>query len=79
VQGFNYAYSKSFQKRELPPGKVAMSATTYGELCSGAEKSLKPKETRHILEHPIASIPVTNNAAESERVPGLRVENRISR
>lgn len=104
---------------KLPPGKVAMSAITYGELCFGAEKSSKPKESRHILEHLIALIPVlpldetvsthygkirqhlqasgklignndlwiaahalanklilvTNNVAEFERVPGLRVEN----
>ena len=107
---------------KLPPGKVAMSAITYGELCLGAEKSSKPKETWHILEHLIALIPVlsldgavstrhgkirqhlqasgkaignndlwiaahalasklilvTNNVAEFERVPGLRVENWIS-
>lgn len=43
---------------KLPPGKVAMSAITYGELCFGAEKSAKPKETRQILEHLIALIPV---------------------
>lgn len=43
---------------KLPPGKVAMSAITYGELCFGAEKSSKPKETRKILEHLIALIPV---------------------
>ena len=35
-----------------------MSAITYGELCFGAEKSSKPKETRHILEHLTALIPV---------------------
>ena len=96
-----------------------MSAITYGELCFGAEKSSKPKETRHILEQLISLIPVlpldesvsihygkirhnlqangklignndlwiaahalasklilvTNNVAEFERVPGLRVEN----
>ncbi len=107
---------------KLPPGKVVMSAITYGELCFGAEKSSKPKETRHILEHLIALIPVlaldvgvsthygkirqylqasgkpignndlwiaahalasklilvTNNVAEFERVPGLRVENWVS-
>lgn len=104
---------------KLPPGKVAMSAITYGELCFGAEKSSKPKESRHILEQLIALIPalplddivsihygkirqhlqasgkpignndlwiaahalanklilVTNNVAEFERVPGLRIEN----
>lgn len=104
---------------KLPPGKVAMSVITYGELCFGAEKSSKPKETRHILEQVIAQIPVlpldetvsahygkirlhlqvsgkpignndlwiashalanklilvTNNVAEFQRVPGLRVEN----
>lgn len=104
---------------KLPPGKVAMSVITYGELCFGAEKSSKPKETRHILEQLIALIPVlpmdetvsahygkirlhlqvsgkpignndlwiashalanklvlvTNNVAEFQRVPGLRVEN----
>ena len=104
---------------KLPPGKVAMSAITYGELCFGAEKSSKPKETHNILLHLIALIPVlsldekvsthygkirqhlqacgkpignndlwiashalanklilvTNNEAEFERVPGLRVEN----
>ncbi len=101
---------------KLPPGKVAMSAVTYGELCFGAEKSSKPKETRQILEHLISLIPVlpldenvsmhygkirqqlqasgkpigmwiaahalagklilvTNNLAEFERVPGLKVEN----
>ena len=43
---------------KLPPGKVAMSAVTYGELCFGAEKSSKPKETRQILEHLTALIPV---------------------
>ncbi len=43
---------------KLPLGKVAMSAITYGELCFGAEKSSKPKETRQILEHLIALIPV---------------------
>jgi len=104
---------------KLPPGKVAMSAITYGELCFGAEKSAKPKGTRQILEQLVALIPVlslddtvsthygkirqhlqskgtpignndlwiashalalklilvTNNTAEFERVPGLRVEN----
>ena len=108
---------------KLPPGKVAMSAITYGELCFGAEKSSKPKESRHILEHLVALIPVlpldetvsthygkirqhlqargkpignndlwiaahalanklilvTNNVAEFERVPGLRVENWVAR
>lgn len=107
----------------LPPGKVAMSAITYGELCFGAEKSSKPRETRQILEHLIALIPVlpldetasahygkirqllqaggnpignndlwiaahalagklilvTNNVAEFERVPGLRIENWVGR
>lgn len=107
---------------KLPPGKVAMSAITYGELCFGAEKSSKSKESRQILEHLIALIPVlplddavsvhygkvrhhlqssgkpignndlwiashalagklilvTNNAAEFERVPGLRVENWVA-
>ncbi|MDH4215998.1 MAG: type II toxin-antitoxin system VapC family toxin [Gallionella sp.] len=43
---------------KLPPGKVAMSAITYGELCFGAEKSSKPKESRHILEQLTALIPV---------------------
>ena len=43
---------------KLPPGKVAMSVITYGELCFGAEKSSKPKETRQILEHLTALIPV---------------------
>jgi len=42
---------------KLPPGKVAMSAITYGELCFGAEKSAKPKETRQILELLTALIP----------------------
>ena len=99
-----------------------MSAITYGELCFGAEKSSKPKESRHILEQLIALIPVlpldetvsihygkirqhlqakgkpignndlwiaahalantlilvTNNVAEFERVPGLRVENWVN-
>jgi tRNA(fMet)-specific endonuclease VapC len=35
-----------------------MSAITYGELCFGAEKSAKPKETRKILEHLVSLIPV---------------------
>lgn len=35
-----------------------MSAITYGELCFGAEKSSKPKETREILHHLISLIPV---------------------
>ncbi len=43
---------------KLPPGKVAMSAITYGELCFGAEKSSKSKESRNILEHLVALIPV---------------------
>jgi len=104
---------------KLPPGKVAMSAITYGELCFGAEKSSKRKETLRILEQLVALIPVlsldetvsthygkvrqhlqangksignndlwiaahalanklilvTNNVAEFECVPGLRVEN----
>lgn len=104
---------------KLPSGKVAMSVITYGELRFGAEKSAKPKETRHILEQLITLIPVlpmdetvsahygkirqylqvsgkpignndlwiaahalasklvlvTNNVAEFQRVPGLRVEN----
>lgn len=107
---------------KLPPGRVAMSTITYGELCFGAEKSSKPKESRHILEQLTALIPVlpleetvsshygkirqylqtsgkpignndlwiaahalankltlvTNNVAEFERVPGLRVENWVS-
>lgn len=107
---------------KLPHGKVAMSAITYGELCFGAEKSSKPKESRHILEQLTALIPVlplgetvsihygkirqylqasgklignndlwiashalanklilvTNNVAEFERVPGLRVENWVN-
>lgn len=42
----------------LPPGKVAMSAITYGELRFGAEKSSKPKEAHQILEHLVALIPV---------------------
>jgi tRNA(fMet)-specific endonuclease VapC len=107
---------------KLPPGKVAMSAVTYGELCFGAEKSTKRKESQRILEQLVALIPVlpldaavsthygkirqhlqsggkpignndlwiashalasklilvTNNVAEFERVPGLRVENWVS-
>ncbi|MBI5890247.1 MAG: type II toxin-antitoxin system VapC family toxin [Nitrosomonadales bacterium] len=107
---------------KLPPGKVAMSAVTYGELCFGAEKSTKRKEAQRILEQLTALIPVlpldatvsthygeirqhlqssgkpignndlwiashalanklilvTNNVAEFERVPGLRVENWVS-
>lgn len=43
---------------KLPPGKVAMSTITYGELCFGAEKSSKSKESRGILEHLITLIPV---------------------
>jgi len=108
---------------KLPPGKVAMSAITYGELCFGAEKSSRPKETRNILEHLVTLIPVlpldesvsthygkirqhlqasgtpignndlwiashalanklilvTNNEAEFERVPGLKVENWVGK
>jgi tRNA(fMet)-specific endonuclease VapC len=108
---------------KLPPGKVVMSTITYGELCFGAEKSSKPKETRQILEHLISLIPVlpldekvsvyygdirqqlqacgkpignndlwiaahalagklilvTNNVAEFERVPGLKVENWVGK
>jgi tRNA(fMet)-specific endonuclease VapC len=107
---------------KLPPGKVVMSAITYGELCFGAEKSSKTRESLHILEQLIALIPVlpldenvsiqygkirqhlqasgnlignndlwiavhalanklilvTNNVAEFERVPGLRVENWVA-
>ena len=43
---------------KLPSGKVAMSTITYGELCFGAEKSSKPKETHQILEHLTTLIPV---------------------
>lgn len=43
---------------KLPPGKLVMSSITYGELCFGAEKSSKPKETRQILGHLISLIPV---------------------
>jgi tRNA(fMet)-specific endonuclease VapC len=43
---------------KLPPGKVAMSSITYGELCFGAEKSAKPKETLQILENLVTLIPV---------------------
>lgn len=43
---------------KLPPGKVVMSAITYGELCFGAEKSSKSKESRQILEQLITLIPV---------------------
>ncbi len=43
---------------QLPPGKVAMSAITYGELCFGTEKSSKPKATHQILEHLTTLIPV---------------------
>ncbi len=43
---------------KLPPGKVAMSSITYGELCFGAEKSSKSKETHQILQHLIELIPV---------------------
>lgn len=108
---------------KLPPGKVAMSAITYGELCFGAERSSKPREVRQILEHLTALIPVlpldatasahygkirqhlqaagkpignndlwiashalagklilvTNNVAEFERVPGLKIENWVAR
>ncbi|MBU0621771.1 MAG: type II toxin-antitoxin system VapC family toxin [Gammaproteobacteria bacterium] len=108
---------------KLPPGKVAMSAITYGELCFGAERSSKSKESHSILEQLITLIPVlpldetasvhygkirqhlqvsgkpignndlwiashalanklilvTNNVAEFERVPGLRVENWVGR
>jgi tRNA(fMet)-specific endonuclease VapC len=104
---------------KLAPGKVAMSAITYGELCFGAQKSSKSKESHHILQQLITLIPVlpldetvsvhygsirhilqangklignndlwiaahafasklilvTNNVAEFERVPGLRIEN----
>lgn len=104
---------------KLPPGKVAMSAITYGELRFGAERSSKSKESQVILEQLITLIPVlpldktvsehygiirqhlqvsgkpignndlwiashalasklmlvTNNVAEFEHVPGLRVEN----
>lgn len=42
----------------LPPGKVVMSAITYGELCFCAEKSSKSKESRQILEQLITLIPV---------------------
>lgn len=43
---------------KLPPGKVAMSTITYGELCFGAEKSSKPKESLHILQQLVTLIPV---------------------
>ena len=43
---------------KLPPGKVAMSAITYGELCFGAEKSSRSSESRHILAQLVVMIPV---------------------
>jgi len=43
---------------KLPPGKVAMSAITYGELCFGAEKSSRARESRQILEQLTSLIPV---------------------
>lgn len=42
----------------LQPGSVAMSTVTYGELCFGAEKSSKPKESKSVLEQLIELIPV---------------------
>lgn len=104
---------------KLPPGTVAMSVVTHGELCFGAEKSLKTREAKQTLDALIALIPalpldeavsahygkirqylgakgiiignndlwiaahalakelilVTNNTAEFQRVPKLRVEN----
>ena len=107
---------------KLPPGKVAMSAITYGELCFGAEINSKPKQVRQILEQLTTLIPVlpldgavsahygkirqhlqaggkpignndlwiashalagklilvTNNVAEFERVPGLKIENWVA-
>jgi tRNA(fMet)-specific endonuclease VapC len=42
---------------KLPPGKVVMSVITHGELCFGAQKSAKLKETQQILEHLVALIP----------------------
>ena len=47
-----------FEKFEqLSVGEVAMSTITFGELLYGAEKSLHPKKTLHILEELASLIP----------------------
>lgn len=43
---------------KLSPGRVAMSAITYGELYYGAEKSSKARESKQILAQLTALIPV---------------------
>jgi tRNA(fMet)-specific endonuclease VapC len=106
----------------LQPGDLAMSSITYGELCFGAAKSAKQRESMQTLAalkrlipvlaldantslhygqvrqhlqslgrpignndlwiaaHALSSdlILVTNNVAEFERVPGLKVENWVT-
>ena len=42
---------------KLPPGSVAMSVITYGELHFGVQKSAKPKESRRTLEQLVELIP----------------------
>lgn len=42
----------------MQPGSVAMSTVTFGELCFGAEKSNKPKESKSVLDQLIHLIPV---------------------
>ncbi len=103
----------------LQPGEVAMSSITFGELCFGAAKSVKQRESMQVLvalkelipvlaldantslyygqirqylqhlgqpignndlwiaAHALASnlTLVTNNVAEFDRVPNLKIEN----
>ncbi len=42
---------------KLPPGSVAMSVITYGELQFGVQKSAKPKESQRILAQLVELIP----------------------
>lgn len=42
---------------KLPPGSVAMSVITYGELHFGVQKSAKPKESQRTLAQLVELIP----------------------
>ncbi|WGD30565.1 type II toxin-antitoxin system VapC family toxin [Ancylobacter sp. WKF20] len=42
----------------LQPGEVVMSAVVYGELCYGAEKSVRRDEAQEVLQRLTQAIPV---------------------
>ena len=50
--------------KALPPGAMAISVITYGELTYGVRKSLDPRKPIMVLEELIALIPVLPMAAD---------------